>query len=46
VIALAATVSWRAIPHITFITLPSPQEVALPGLPGGGGRPGRAGGGV
>lgn len=48
VIAAVATISWRAVPHVTFLNLASPQEVDLPELPPSGtaaGRPSRPGGG-
>jgi hypothetical protein len=38
-LVLLVIVSWRAGPHITFLQLASPQEVAMPGLPPAGGRP-------
>jgi hypothetical protein len=38
-LVLLVIVSWRAGPHITFLNLASPKEVALPGLPPGGGGP-------
>jgi hypothetical protein len=41
-LVLLVIVSLRAGPHITFLNLASPQEVALPGLPPSGGRPGGA----
>ena len=46
VVVLALTVSWRAVPHITFITLAAPKAISLPGLPGGGGASGRAAAGL
>ena len=46
VAALVFVVSWRVVPHITFINLPAPQAVSMPGLPAAGGAGGKGAAGL